>query len=403
MQLNGGHQADTVRITQRTIGALRSPEKGNRIIYDEDLTGFGVRITAAGSIGFVLRYVVDRRERRLTIGKYPDFSPSAAREEAILFRGLVAKGIDPLEERLDRERAPTMRELADYYLSGHATTKRAKSVKDDRSMLENQILPRLGNRKVASISSHDVIQLRNSMKDRPYRANRVLALMSKMFSIAMRQRWCEYNPARDVERFREENRDRWLSIYELSRLSDALQQHSHQNTANAIRLLILTGARRSEVLSATWDQFDFDRGVWTKPSAHTKQKKTEHVPLSAAALALLSKMHDTSGGTDYLFPGKKPEAHLVEIKRFWNSVCQAAGIEDARIHDLRHTFASHLVSSGHSLALVGRLLGHTQTQTTQRYSHIADDPLREAVDRFGKMFNGAKESTTGRVIPLRSG
>jgi integrase len=108
--------------------------------------------------------------------------------------------------------------------------------------------------------------------------------MSKMFSIAMKQRWCDHNPARDVERFREGKRDRWLSIDELSRLSDALQQHPHQNTANALRLLILTGARRSEVLSAIWDQFDFDRGVWTKPSAHNKQKKTEHVPLSAATM-----------------------------------------------------------------------------------------------------------------------
>ena len=109
MQLNGGHQADTVRITQRTIGALSPPEKGNRIIYDDDLTGFGVRITAAGSIGFVLRYVVDRRERRLTIGKYPDLSPSAAREEAILLRGLVSKGVDPLEERLDRRGGAALR------------------------------------------------------------------------------------------------------------------------------------------------------------------------------------------------------------------------------------------------------------------------------------------------------
>ena len=156
------------------------------------------------------------------------------------------------------------------------------------------------------------------------------------------------------------------------------------------------------MLSATWDQFDFERGVWTKPSAHTKQKRTEHVPLSAAALSLLSQMYETTGEGIYLFPGNKPASHLVEIKRFWSSVCRTGEIENARLHDLRHTFASHLVSSGHSLVLVGRLLGHTQPQTTQRYSHIADDPLREAVNRFGEMLTGAQEPAAGRVVPIRS-
>jgi integrase len=269
-------------------------------------------------------------------------------------------------------------------------------------MLNGHILPRLGNRKVAAVSSHEIIRLRNSLEDRPYKANRVLSLLGKMFSIALKQRWREDNPARDVARFPEEKRDRWLSIDELSRLTEALDQHPNQSTANAIRLLILTGSRRSEVLSATWNQFDFELGMWTKPSAHTKQKRTEHVPLGAAALSLLSQMHKIEGESSYLFPGNKPGSHLVEIKRFWSSVCRTADIENARLHDLRHTFASHLVSSGHSLPLVGRLLGHTQPQTTQRYSHIADDPLREAADRFGKMLTAGKEPAAGRVVPIRS-
>jgi integrase len=367
-----------VRITQRTIGSLYPPEKGNRVVYDDDVIGFGVRTTAAGAISVVLRYVVDRRERRLTIGKYPDLSASAAREDANSLRGLVSRGIDPLEQGQDRERAATMGELADYYLTGHATTKRPRSVSDDRAMLEQHILPWLGIRKVAAVSSHDIIRLRNSLDDRPYRANRVLALLSKMFSIAMTQRGREDNPARGVERFPEEKRDRWLTTDEISRLSDALDHHPNQNAANAVRLLILTGARRTEVLSATWEEFDFDRGVWMKPSAHTKQKRAQYVPLGAAALALLSKIHETIGEALCLFPGAKPGSHMVDIKRFWALVCRTANIENARLHDLRHTFASHLVSRGHSLALVGRLLGHTQPQTTQRYSHIADDPLREA-------------------------
>ena len=139
-----------MRITQRQIRSLQSPKNGNKVRYDDEVTGFGVRITAAGAISFVLRYVVNRQEHRLTLGKYPDLSATAAREEAISLRGMVSRGIDPLQQRRDRERAPEMRELADYYLSGHATTKRPKSVKDDRSMLDAHILPELGNRKVAA-------------------------------------------------------------------------------------------------------------------------------------------------------------------------------------------------------------------------------------------------------------
>ena len=205
-----------MRITQQKIRSLHPPEKGNKVTYDDEVTGFGVRITAAGAISFVLRYVVDRQERRLTIGKYPDLSASAARDEAISLRGMVSKGVDPLERRHERGRAPTMRELAEYYLSGHATTKRPKSVKDDCAMLDGHILPRLGNRKGAAVSSHDIIRLRNSLEDRPYRANRVLSLLGKMFSIAMKQRWREDNPARDVARFPEEKRDRWREEHGLA-------------------------------------------------------------------------------------------------------------------------------------------------------------------------------------------
>ncbi len=390
------------RITRETIKELELdlPAKGNLVKWDGDTTGFGVRITASGKIAFVLRYVIDGRERRYTIGQYPALTISAAREQAVSLQGDIAKGIDPLEERQARHQAPTMKVLADDYMKEHAKQfKRESSQGEDQIMLDKYILPKLRNRKVASITVRDIEALHLSLKDKPYRANRLLALLSKMMSLAVKWGHRSDNPVKGIQRYPEEKRERWLSTDELTRLAAAMEGHPNQRAANAVRLLILTGARRSEVLLASWSEFDFERGVWTKPSHHTKQKRSQHVPLSAPALLLLSGMKEKAK-TDHLFPSNKPGEPIQEIKKFWAAVCKQAKIQDARLHDLRHTFASHLVSSGASLPLVGRLLGHTQPTTTARYAHLADDPLREASDRFGAMFEAVSNGKKGDVVPF---
>jgi integrase len=152
--------------------------------------------------------------------------------------------------------------------------------------------------------------------------------------------------------------------------------------ANAIRLLILTGARKTELLSATWDQFDLEKGVWTKQAHSTKQRRMEHVPVSSVALEILRQMKEQAD-SPFLFPGKVPGEPLKDPKKAWDTIRKKAGTPDVRIHDLRHTYASHLVSSGLSLSIVGKLLGHTQASTTQRYAHLADAPLREATELLG--------------------
>lgn len=393
----GGH--DT-RITAHIVKALDPPASGNRVVWDSDLTGFGVRITAAGSVSFVLRYVVDGRERRFTIGKHPDLSASAARERATVLRGRITMGEDPLEARREARKAATVAELCDDYLERHARPKKRKSsVEGDEHLIAAYIKPKLGARKAVSINRRDLDEIHQSLSHHPYQANRLLALVSKMFSLAVAWGLRADNPAKGIERFGEDRRVRWLSADELGALSRALAAHKDGRVTNAIRLLILTGARRGEVLSATWDQFDLARGVWTKPSHHTKQKRTEHVPLSGPARLLVSEMRAAAakslGGEEYLlsvphlFPGDADGKPLQVIKRSWKTICRLAGLEGVRIHDLRHTYASHLVSGGHSLPLVGRLLGHTQVATTQRYAHLADDPLRKASDDFGRIFQKA--------------
>ena len=182
-------------------------------------------------------------------------------------------------------------------------------------MLRKIVLPRFGSRKVAAIQSRDIHGLHVAMKDTPYQANRVLALLSKMFSMAVKWGWRSDNPAKGIERFQEHRRERWLSDDELSRLLSVLSGHPNQRAANAVRLQLLTGARIGEVLSACWSEIDRDRGVWTKPSHHTKQKQTEHLPLSALAIDLLADMKDQAREDEqHIFPGNVPGKPLQDIK-----------------------------------------------------------------------------------------
>ena len=242
-----------------------------------------------------------------------------------------------------RPRWPT---LAAVYMTNKAATKRPSSLRDDRSMWGTIVLPLLGKRRVKSVTAQDVETLHKSREATPYRANRVLALLSSAFSLAVRWGWRSDNPARGIERFHEDRRERYLNPDELARLVEALNNHPNRRAANAVRLLLLTGARRSEVLGASWDQFDLEGGIWTKPSAHTKQKRNHRVPLPVPVRALLAGMRAEAGQADvpssFLFPGDAPGKSLGDIKHFWRSVCARADLRGVRLHDLRHQYASML-------------------------------------------------------------
>jgi integrase len=337
------------------------------------------------------------RERRYTIGRYPELTAQAARERAIQLRGKILDGIDPLQQRLDAKSEPTMTDLARDYMERYARPhKRASSLRNDQQMLDKIILPHLGSLRVRAVARRDIETLQRELKPVPYRANRVLSLLSKMFSLAMEWGWRTDNAAKGIPRDPEDRRENWLTAEQVEDLLAALDAYADQSAADAIRLLIVTGAREGEVLAASWDQIDLKRGIWTKPSHHTKQKKIEHTPLSETAMQLLRRMASKKTGPA-LFPGKK--GRRVTLRRPWVQVCKAAGLAVAeqvpgkrkvltiwkpavRIHDLRHTFASHLVSSGESLHIVGKLLGHTLPQTTARYAHLADRALRDAANHF---------------------
>ena len=195
-------------------------------------------------------------------------------------------------------------------------------------MLDNIVLPRLRPKKVEAVTRRDVETIHVALRDRPYQANRVLALLSKMFNLAVVWDWRPDNPVKGIERYQEEKRDRWLSNEESRRLCEVLDGHPNQRAANAVRLQLLTGARLGEVLSARKDAFDLERGVWTKPSHLTKQRRTEHVPLSGRALALLvAIVEESDPESPYLIPGDVPGQPLKGIKKFWASALRQAGID----------------------------------------------------------------------------
>jgi len=338
-----------------------------------------------------------------------------------------------MKERHEERAAPTVDALADRFVAEHLPKRRAATQRDYKSILRLHIRPKLGKLKVAELRHTDIERLHRELaKTAPYSANRSVAVLSKMLALAIKWEMRGDNPARGIEREPEERRERFLSPVEIIKLGEALMAHRERTSANAIRLLLLTGARRGELLSATWTQFDLQKGVWTKPSAATKQKKEHVVPLSAPALTILAEVHAAADpDCPFVFPGKRiTDAKgvvtwhpLTEVRKVWISVCKAAGLAahvqqkdadgklvkdkagdpvmvwqpTARLHDLRHSYASILASAGLSLPIIGRLLGHTQAATTNRYAHLMDDPLRAATERVGAVVTGSVQTSAELV------
>lgn len=386
------------RLTDKTIKLLPAPARGNRVFYDLEVKGFGCRVTAAGGRAFVVNYrrKSDGLERRLTIGSFPDWSTPAAREEAKRLKRSVDGGGDPVGDHNELRAAPTVNDLCDRVELEHLPRKREKTQADYRGAIRVHIRPTLGPRKVAAVTFTDVDALHRAITQHaPYQANRVIALVSKMFSLAVKWGWRIDNPARGIERNDEAKRRRYLSGEELIRLTVALAAHADQQAANIFRLLLWTGARKGEVRQAKWADINLDKGEWTKPGATTKQRTDHTIPLSAPARQLLAGIARTN--SPYVFPSRRGDGPRAALKDNWAQICRAANITGLRIHDLRHSYASQLASAGVGLHVIGALLGHTQPSTTHRYAHLLDDPLRAATERAGAILSGKPK---GGAVPL---
>lgn len=394
------------KLTKRTVEAVRPDPAREVFVWDQEMPGFGLRVFPSGRRGFLVQYRVGHRTRRYALGRYPVMTPESAREMAKITLGEVARGGDPSGERRKRLEAETVADLAERYLEEHARPhNKASSVAENKRMLDAFILPAFGRDRVEHVSRADVARLHRTIgKKHPTQANRVLFLLSTLFGLA--ERWGVRaegsNPCRHVPRFKERRRERYLSEAELARLGAVLAETEQAGSelpqvVAALRLLIFTGARRGEILGLRWDYVDAERRCLRLPDSKTGRKV---IQLNAPALAVLASLsRETS---EWVIPGKSAGAPLVGLPHAWERIRKRAKLEDVRIHDLRHAFASVGVSSGHTLAVIGGLLGHSQLSTTQRYAHLSDDPLRSASDAIGARIAAAMDGAArAEVVQLR--
>jgi integrase len=399
------------KITKKTINAL-APMDRPYTVWDTVIKGFGVKVMPNGGMSYIVQFRLGKGRAAKLFKKRIDAVGSISLEKARLraeaWRDTTSAGTDPVKVQQDGA-GRTFAKLAEDYLERHANSKRTK-VQDERK-LKRTLLKKLGKKPVASITHRDIEDIHRALIEAPYEANRYVALLSKMFNLAIKWGWIDKNPAIGITKYSEEPRERYLTKEEMTRFTEALsayvletesrwpQQNSHhvfeaKCAVNAIRLIALTGARMSEVLSSTWSQIDMETGVWTKPSSHTKQKKSHRITLSPPAIELVkSILRDIDCDEKFLFPSRRSKTgHLVGLKSVWEKIMKMAEISDLRVHDLRHSFASILASSGSSLLVIGRLLGHTQPSTTARYAHLFDDPLRSAANEVGAAYEAAKRN-----------
>lgn len=351
-------------------------------LWDSDVPGLGVRVLESGARSFVFRYGSGRRggTKRVTLGRYPALTLEQARKTARLLIGAKAEGRDPAQERARTRDVPTLAEFAERYMEEYAKPrKKASTLALHHEILKLHVLPALGARPMDTITRTDVAKMHASKHAIPVRANRCVSLLSHLYTIA--HRWGvlheQINPARGVVRFTEVPRQRYLTAEELARVGAELAG-SHGFSAAALKVLILTGARRNEILGLRWEDVDLEAGI-----ARLRSRKSGALQLTlpgAACEVMRDLIHVDRN--PYVFPGRREGKHITgnSLTHAWDLVRRSSGVTDVRLHDLRHTFASVLAGRGVSLLVIGGLLGHTQAQTTKRYAHLADGPMRLAAE-----------------------
>ena len=373
-------------ISKRTVDGL-SVEGKETVFWDRDLPGFGVRVYPSGRKIYVAQSRGPAGIKRLSIGRHGEVTADRARKQAASAIARIKKGEDPVARPPERTDTFTVADLAERYMEGHVKVHcNAHTQWIYAGSLRNHILPALGAKAVASVGREEVAALHYRMRETPRAANRALMVLSKMFSLAAAWGVASPggNPCRHVLRYKEGHRERFLTEDEYRRVGLALREleagsPAQARGAAALRLIMLTGCRAGEVLTLKWSDVDRKSGEFRLRDAKTGARM---VPLTPAALEVLAGVKRVRR-SPWVFPGKRPDRHLRHLNPYWYRVRERAGVEDVRIHDLRHSFASRALAVGLALPMIGRLLGHTDIGSTARYAHLSREAEKVAAARVG--------------------
>ena len=397
------------KLTKRSIDQIKPAGKQDVVVWDDTLPGFGLRVKPSGVKSFIVQFRNSAgRSRRMTLGRFGVLTPAQARNRAMQILAAASRGDDPVQEKQAARTDISVNELAERYMDEYAKMyKKPLSVAADERSLRLVILPAIGHLPAKSITRTDIAKMMHAHKSEPVKANRAFALVSKMVNLA--EAWGirpdASNPCRHIKKFPEKPRQRYLSDEELARLGRALRECEKEgselpSSITALRLLIFTGCRRQEILELKWDYVDFGRECILFPDSKSGFKA---VPLGDAALEVLANTPRITGNP-YVCPGIKLMRPLVGLQRAWARIRSKADLDDVHLHDLRHTFGATGAGAGQSLHILGSLLGHKQSRTTQVYAHLAQSPQKKAVDDINARLKRAMEQEPEqKVVPIHGG
>jgi integrase len=420
------------RLSKRVIDSLRA-KSSEFTVWDDALTGFGVRVRPSGIKTYVVVYRAGAGRkapvRKITLGAVGKITPDTARTLAQKHLGSVAHGKDPARDRANAREGLTVKELVDTFLSDHAEGKlKPATEKRYRHLLRHWVVPEVGAEKADALTRAAVANVHSRMKRKAVSANRMLGAVGSMYGFAQRRGLVPegYNPATRIERYSERRRERFLTTEELGRIGAALREaetsgipwddvdEAQPNAKHipkqkrrtvfgefataAVRLLLFTGCRLREILDLKWDYVDVERGLLLLPDTKTGQRT---VILNSPALLVLASLPRLGS---YVVPGDNPDRPRHDLKNVWSAVSRRANLGGVRLHDLRHTYASFGAGSGLGLPIIGKLLGHAQAVTTERYAHLGNDPLRRASESIAGTISAAMGDPGGKeakIVPMR--
>lgn len=384
------------KLNKRFIDNL-VPTKTDETFWDDELQGFGLRVRPTGRKVYIAMTRVKGRLRKLTIGPHGPVTPEQARVKARQIISDAKAGNDPVKDHDQTRASPTMKDMGQRFLKEYVIVRCKPSTQFEyKRSVELFINPKLGTRKVSDIERKDVAAFHHNLREIPYQANRALGVLSKMFNLA--EVWGlrpdHSNPCLHVKKFPEQKRERFLSIEEYATLGKALLEieaegSETQSSINAIRLLMLTGCRLGEIMTLKWDHVNLKALEFRLPDSKTGAKVV-HIGQDVAEV--LEKVERVENNP-WVITGKKEGRRLTDLQHPWRRIRARAGLDGLRIHDLRHSYASGALSLGEGLPMIGKLLGHTQIQTTARYAHLANSPIKAAASKVSGFIASAVRGT----------